>query len=85
MLIPLAPYTLVALTPQDPDFNPEDPADVVQLQLDLLNVLEGRVSLGAFTPDYQNKLKNYYQFYGIRSSTKHTQYPKMIRETFEVV
>ena len=85
MLTPLQPVKLVDMTPQNPDFNPNDPPEVVQLQLDLVNVLEGRVDINTFPKEYQDKMKNYYKFYGIRYCSKYPLYPKMIRETFEVV
>ena len=38
------------------------PRDVLQLQVDTINVVEGRVELSTFPPDYQNKIQNYYRF-----------------------
>ena len=38
------------------------PPDVLQLQTDTINVLEGRVDITTFEPDYQIKIKNYWRF-----------------------
>jgi hypothetical protein len=80
-----APYTLSDLTPQNPSYNPNDPPDVVQLQLDTLNVLEGKVDINTFSPDYRKRIQDYYRFYGVRYTSKYPFYPKMIRETLDIV
>ena len=38
------------------------PADVIKLQNDTINVVEGRVPIHSFPPDYQEKIKAYYRF-----------------------
>ena len=38
------------------------PPDVQQLQTDTINVLEGRVDIATFDPDYQIKIQNYWRF-----------------------
>jgi len=47
----------------------EIPADVLQLQVDMLNVIEGRVELDTFDKEYQDKIVNYYRFSATRLNT----------------
>jgi len=37
-------------------------ADILQLQVDALNVMENRVAMNTFPPAYQNRIRNYYRF-----------------------
>ena len=54
------------------------PEDVHQLQVDVINVFEGRVELSSFSDEYQEKIKNYYRF----SATKYlTNDPVMANRT----
>jgi len=38
------------------------PEDTLQLQADILNVEEARISIDTFRPDYQERIKTYYRF-----------------------
>ena len=40
----------------------EVPPDILQLEADTINVLQGIVALSTFTPYYQNKIKSFYRF-----------------------
>ena len=40
----------------------------LQLQVDVLNVLENRVDISTFSPEYQKKIDNYYRFSPVSSS-----------------
>lgn len=81
----LLPFETSDVPPPSPYVVPQDPADVVQLKVDIINVEEGRVSLDSFPPAYQEKIKNYYRFYGQRSTPKEPFYPKLIRQTLDAV
>lgn len=84
-LLSLSPYETNDIPPSGPHVVPDDPEDVKQLKVDIVNVIEGRVLIDSFTPEYQEKIKNYYRFYGQRSSPKEPFYPKMIRQTLDIV
>lgn len=84
-LFSLSPYNSSEFDTSTPDQVPNDPPDVVQLKIDIINVIERRVSLDSFPTDYQQKIKNYYRFYGQRSNPKEPFYPKMIRQTLDIV
>lgn len=84
-LLNLSPYEVSDVPPPTPDVVPQDPPDVIQLKVDVINVEEGRVSIDSFPADYQEKIKNFYRFYGQRSSPKQPFYPKLIRSTLDVV
>lgn len=78
----LTPYESSAVV-NGPELVPFDDPDVIQLKVDVVNVIEGRVLIESFTPEYQKKIKDYYRFYGQRSSSKYPFYPKMTRSTLE--
>jgi hypothetical protein len=84
-LLNLKPYEVSDIPPSGPDVVPDDSPDVKQLKVDIVNVIEGRVKIESFTPEYQEKMKNYYRFYGQRSVAKYPFYPKMIRQTLDIV
>lgn len=44
-------------------------ADTLQLQVDTLNVLEGRVSQDSFSEEYQRKILDYYRFSATKMNT----------------
>lgn len=84
-LLNLKPYEVSDVPPPSPDVFPPDPPDVIQLKVDIVNVIEGRVLIESFPPDYQEKIKNYYRFYGQRSCPTTPFHPKMIRSTLDIV
>jgi hypothetical protein len=84
-LLSLRPYEVSDVPPPTPDTMPQDPPDIVQLKVDIINVLEKRVSIDSFTPEYQEKIKNFYRFYGQRSCPKKPFYPRMTRSTLDIV
>jgi len=84
-LLSLSPYEVSDYPSGSPDVVPNDPPDVLQLKADIINVIEGRVPIESFTPEYQKKIKSYYRFYGQRSSPKQPFYPKMIRQTLDII
>jgi hypothetical protein len=84
-LLNLSPYETDDFPPSGPDMVPDDPPDVKQLKIDIINVIEGRVSIDSFPTDYQEKMKSYYRFYGQRSNPKYPFYPKLIRSTLDAV
>ena len=88
------PPQLLSLSPYEssdfqnistPDTVPVDPPDVVQLKLDIINVIENRVSISSFPAEYQKKMLNFYRFHGQWNDPKYPFYPKMIRETLDSV
>jgi len=84
-LFNLSPYKSSDFDTVGPDTVPTDPPDIVQLKVDIINVIEGRVSIDSFPVAYQQKIKSFYRFYGQRSSPKQPFYPKMIRQTLDIV
>ena len=82
-LSPLPP-----LTPEDINGNPFAfviPEDVLQLQADTLNVLEGRVDINTFDVDYQKKMKNYYRFSAIIQNSKSHNIAMRTPDTLDIV
>ena len=61
------------------------PDDIWQLQIDTLNVLEGRKDINDFDDNYQKKIKSHYQF----SATNHLSNTEIIakrnRNTIDLV
>ena len=63
----------------------ELPEDQKQLRVDAVNVLEGRVDINTFAPDYQNKIKWFYRFYGTRYNSKYPVVAKRTSDTLDIV
>ena len=61
------------------------PDDVRQLRIDAVNVLEGRVDIKTFDPDYQEKIKNYYRFSATRYGSKYGLVAKRTNNTLDIV
>lgn len=62
-------FQLVPLTPDDiswPNYPISTDPDILQLQADVANVVEGKVSLAKFDKEYANRIKTYYRTYGRR-------------------
>lgn len=83
-LYPLQP---LPLTKADLDaYSPlEIPDDELQLQTDCINVLEKRVPIESFPPDYQQKIKDYYRFYGTRMYSDQPVFFKRTLDTLDLV
>ena len=61
------------------------PSDVLQLQVDVLNVEQGRVNINTFPPDYQQKIKNYYRFSATRQNSRSENIAKRTNDTLDVI
>lgn len=61
------------------------PPDVHQLQVDVINVFEGRVELDTFGEEYQAKMKNYYRFKGVPHLSSTGVVAKRTRSTLDLV
>ena len=82
---------LLALDPLD-DFTQSSnpfalpiPEDVLKLQTDVCNVVEGRVDIKTFDPEYQKKIKDYYRFVGHRQNSKSKNIVKRNNDTLDIV
>lgn len=79
-LLPLPPVTkLIEETPLI------TPPDTQKLQLDMINVVEGRVPIETFEPEYQKKIKDYYRFSATRATTQYPVCAKRTRDTLDIV
>jgi len=85
-------YQLAPLTPEAvswPNYPIATENDILQLQADTANVVEGRVSLSSFSPEYADRIKTYYKTNGRRhliggmSSGGRTS--RCMRETLDLV
>jgi len=62
-------YPLVPLTPDEvswPNYPLTTEPDILQLQADTANVVEGRVPISDFDPAYAERIKTYYKTNGRR-------------------
>ena len=84
-ILSLPPYEMVDLPHPSPAMVPNDSPDQLQLQLDTINVIENRVSIDTFTPEYQKRIKDYYRFSASKNYVKYPMYPKLIRQTMDNV
>lgn len=80
-LFKLQPFTDVRST----QFPLEEDEDVLQLQADVLNVLEGRVDINTFPADCQNKIKDYWRFAAIRQNSKSNNVARRTGDTIDIV
>ena len=81
--------SLQPFTPEEIGINYEevpytDP-ETQKLATDMINVVEGRVELSTFPPDYQKKIKSFYQFSATRYTSDQLVIAKRIRETLDLV
>ena len=60
-------------------------SDELQLRTDVANVVEGRVNIATFPEEYQNKIRYFYQFFGIRYESETPVVAKRIRQTLDIV
>jgi len=83
-LIPL--YTLQEISPEQIGDDPLGvPDDVLQLRLDAVNVLEGRIDIDTFDEPYQQKIKDYYRYSATRYASKYCIVVKRNRNTLDAV
>ena len=71
-ILPEVPEHLRPLTVEDlRDYSAATGTDpsTLQLQVDVINVAEGRVPISNFPQDYQQKIENYYRFSGATPGT----------------
>jgi hypothetical protein len=61
------------------------PEDVQQLRLDAMCVLEGKVDINTFEPEYQEKIKNYYKYAGRRYGSRYGLVAQRTRHTLDIV
>lgn len=61
------------------------PEDVLQLQADTINVLEGKVEIESFPLDYQKKIRSYYRFSAVRQNSKSNNIAHRTCETLDIV
>lgn len=61
------------------------PSDVLQLQTDAANVVEGRVDINTFSVEYQEKIKNYYRFSATRYTSDNTLIAKRTLDTLDIM
>lgn len=59
--------------------------DEYQLQIDVINVVEGRVDIKTFDEEYQKKIKSYYQFSATPHLSKYPVIAKRTRNTLDIV
>lgn len=79
------------LTFDKDDMYPSDPSglaippDELQLQADTINVLEKRVSISSFSPEYAQKIKTYYRFSAFRQGSKQGNAAKRTNDTLDII
>jgi len=61
------------------------PPDVVQLEVDAANVVEGRVDINTFPHDYQQKIKDFYRFSATRHMSNDGTIANMTSSTFDLI
>lgn len=59
--------------------------DTLQLQVDALNVLEKRVDINSFEPEYQQKIRNYYRFSATRMNSESPKVAMRTNNTLDIV
>jgi hypothetical protein len=61
------------------------PEDVRQLRIDATNVLEGRLDIETFDPDYQKKIKDYYRFSATRYGSRYGKIANRTKNTLDII
>ena len=70
------------------EFNPFAliiPEDQLQLGVDMCNVVEGRVDISTFDPEYQQKIKDFYRFAARRQNSKSKSIAQMTGDTLDII
>ena len=80
---PNRPYTIADLL-DDTNYLPI-PQNILQLQVDCLNVLENRVQIETFDPEYQQQILNYYRFSATRANSDQYRVAKRTTDTFDLI
>ena len=75
----------IVTLPVDPCIPFEVPEDEKQLRVDCVNVLEGRVNINTFDPEYQEKIKFYYRFYGTQYASNIGVSARKTKHTLDIV
>jgi hypothetical protein len=78
------PYTVEQFSEYNPFALPVEP-DILQLQVDTANVIEGKVDPATFTPEELERQRNYKRFYGRRQNSKSKNISKVTRETLDLI
>jgi len=76
------------ITTDDFNFNPFPlpiPPDVLQLQVDTVNVLEGRIAIESFPAEYQSKIINYWRFSAMFQTSKEQNIAKRTTDTLDAI
>lgn len=82
-LSPNRPLTIADLM-DDTNYLPIS-QDILQLQVDMLNVYEGRVAIETFPSEYQERIMNYYRFSANRQNTVSPKIAKMTPDTLDLI
>jgi len=61
------------------------PEATLQLQVDTLNVLEGRVDMSTFSPERQQEISNYYRFSATCQNSDSSKVAKRTHDTLDIV
>ena len=62
------------------------PTDILQLQVDTLNVLQGNLSISTFPTEYQQKIMDYYRFSADFQNRRSPQKPaKRTTDTLDLI
>lgn len=76
------------LTKDELDYNPYPlpiPEDTLQLEVDTINVLEGRVDINTFPPAYQEKIREFWRFSATRLTSKSKGIARMTPDTLDLI
>ena len=83
-LLSLPPFTPNSFG-QNVNECPLEPLDALQLATDAINVVENRIDINTFSPEYQQKIRHWYQFSATRYFSDNPIVAKRIRETLDLV
>ena len=83
-LLNLPPFTVDSFG-QNSEEVPLQPMDALQLATDAINVVENRVDINTFPPEYQQKIRYFYQFSATRYFSDNPKVARRIRETLDIV
>ena len=61
------------------------PEDTLQLQADILNVEEDRISIDTFPPDYQERIKTYYRFSATFQTSESDNIAQRTKDTLDLI
>jgi hypothetical protein len=81
ILQPFSPEDIGQNTQEVPFESP----DALQLAVDMINVKEGRVNISTFTPEYQKKIRLFYQFSATRGFSNNPTIARRTQDTLDLV